>query len=83
MRFVLLAALKDVRRRLADPAAMAIWIGIPLVLSGLLSFIANTGGDAPRALVLLVDQDNTVITANHDIARFDVSMHNPLLMGII
>ena len=62
MRFVLVAALKDVRRRLADPAAMAIWIGIPLVLSGLLSFIANTGGDAPRALVLLVDQDNTVIS---------------------
>jgi ABC-type Na+ efflux pump permease subunit len=62
VRFVLVAALKDVRRRLADPAAMAVWIGIPLVLSGLLSFIANTGGGPPAALVLLVDQDNTLIS---------------------
>jgi ABC-type multidrug transport system permease subunit len=63
VRFVLAAAVKDVRRRLADPAAIAIWIGIPLVLSGMLSFIANTGGNAPlRAHVLLVDQDDTVIS---------------------
>lgn len=62
MRFVLAAAAKDVRRRLADPAALAIWIGIPLVLSGMLSFIANTGGGVPHASVLLVDQDNTLLS---------------------
>jgi len=62
VRFVLVAALKDVRRRLADPAAMAIWIGIPVILSGMLSLLANTGGDAPTALLLLVDQDNTLVS---------------------
>lgn len=60
MRFVVIAAGKDIRRRMADPAALAIWIVLPLLLGGLLSFIANVGGDTPpRARVLLVDQDNT------------------------
>ena len=62
MRFVLTAAAKDVRRRLADPAALAFWIGIPLVLAGMLSFISNTGGEALRAKVVLVDQDDTTIS---------------------
>ena len=63
MRFVLVAAGKDIRRRLADPAALSIWIGLPLILGGLLSFISSVGGDAPlRARVLLVDQDNTAIS---------------------
>ncbi len=62
MRFAGVAALKDIRRRLADPAALAIWIGIPLLLAGLLSFISNRGGAPPRAKVLLVDQDNTAIS---------------------
>ena len=62
MRFVLTAAAKDIRRRLADPAALAFWIGIPLVLAGMLSFIGNTGGDTLRAKVLLVDRDNTTIS---------------------
>ena len=62
MRFVLVAAAKDVKRRIADPAALAIWIGIPLVLAGMLSFIGNTGGGPPRASLLLVDQDNTTLS---------------------
>ena len=62
MHFVRVAALKDLRRRLADPAALAIWIGIPLILSGLLSFISNTGGAPPRAMVLLVDLDKTTVS---------------------
>ena len=63
MRFVLVAAGKDIRRRIADPAALLIWIGLPLILGGLLSFISSVGGDAPlRARVLLVDQDGTPIS---------------------
>ena len=63
MRFVLVAAGKDIRRRMADPAALLIWIGLPLILGGLLSFISSVGGDAPlRARVLLVDQDGTPIS---------------------
>ena len=63
MRFVYVATLKDLRRRLADPAALAIWIGIPLVLAGMLNFISGTGGDAPpRAKLLIVDQDQTAVS---------------------
>ena len=62
MRFVYIATLKDLRRRLADPAALAIWIGIPLVLAGMLNFISGTGGDGPRAKLLIVDQDKTAVS---------------------
>jgi ABC-type multidrug transport system permease subunit len=63
VRFVLVAAAKDIRRRMADPAALSIWIFLPLLLGGLLSFISNVGGETPpRARVLLVDQDNTPIS---------------------
>jgi ABC-type multidrug transport system permease subunit len=63
MRFVLVAAAKDIRRRLADPAALSIWIGLPLLLGGLLSFVSSGAGEAPpRARVLLVDQDNTPVS---------------------
>jgi ABC-type multidrug transport system permease subunit len=63
VRFVLVAAAKDIRRRLADPAALAIWIGLPLLLGGLLSFISSGGGETPpRARVLLVDQDRTALS---------------------
>jgi ABC-type multidrug transport system permease subunit len=62
MRFVLVAALKDLRRRMTDRAALAIWVGIPVVLAGMLNFVANTGGDVPRARVLLVDQDKTTLS---------------------
>jgi len=62
MRFVLVTTVKDVRRRLADPAALLLWIGIPLVLSALLNFIAGTNSAAPRARLLIVDQDDTVLS---------------------
>jgi len=62
MRFVLVTTVKDVRRRLADPAALVLWIGIPLVLSALLNFIAGTNSAAPRARLLIVDQDDTVLS---------------------
>jgi ABC-type Na+ efflux pump permease subunit len=64
VRFVLVAAIKDIRRRMADPAALSIWVGLPLLLGGLLSFISSGAGEAPpRARVLLVDQDNTALSA--------------------
>jgi ABC-type multidrug transport system permease subunit len=56
------AAAKDVRRRLADPAAFAVWIGLPLLLGGLLSFIAGGGDAPPRAQLLVVDQDATFVS---------------------
>lgn len=59
MRYLFVAAAKDIRRRLADPAAFAFWIGLPLLLGGLLSFINGDNAAPPRATVLVVDEDDT------------------------
>lgn len=62
MRYLLVAATKDIRRRLADPAALAFWIALPLLLGGLLSFISGDGGAPPRATVLVADEDGTFVS---------------------
>ena len=59
MRFVLLTASKDLRRRLADPAALVLWIGLPVVIGILLGLISGDGGPASKAHLLVVDHDNT------------------------
>jgi ABC-type multidrug transport system permease subunit len=57
-------AVKDLRRRLRDRAAFAIWLGIPVVLGGLLSLALGGGGEGPkpRAKVLVVDHDDTFLS---------------------
>src|SRR6185503_11380242 len=63
MRYLVVAAAKDIRRRLADPAALAFWIALPLLLGGLLGFVADGGGGAPpRATVLVADEDDTFVS---------------------
>jgi len=62
MRFVFVAARKDLRRRLSDPAALVIWIGVPLLLAGLMNLVAGGGETVPRAKVLIADQDNTIVS---------------------
>jgi len=62
MRYLLVAAAKDIRRRLADPSAFAFWLGLPLLLGGLLSFINSDGGAPPRATVLVADEDDTFVS---------------------
>lgn len=64
MRFILDSAAKDLRRRLADPVAVLIWVGIPLLLAGLLSMISSgPGGGTPIARVLIVDQDDSLVSS--------------------
>jgi len=53
------AVRKDVRRRLRDPAALAIWLGIPVVLGTLITAVSSGGGAQLRAEVLVVDQDDS------------------------
>jgi ABC-type multidrug transport system permease subunit len=63
MRFVLVAAAKDLRRRLADRAALVIWVGIPLILAFLMNLvIGGDDGVTPRARVLVVDEDQTLLS---------------------
>ena len=54
------AVRKDLVRRLRDPAVLAIWLGIPLVLGTLITAVSSGGGSGRlRAKVLVVDQDGT------------------------
>ena len=48
---VMTAPLTDsVRRRLADRASLVLWLGIPLMIGGVMSLaIGGDGGAAPRA----------------------------------
>ena len=53
---------KDLRWRLADPLSIVLWVGIPLLIGGLMSLIANGGGSTPRPHVLVVDEDDTFLS---------------------
>lgn len=63
MGFILSTARKDLLRRWQDPIAMALWVGIPLVIGGLMTLVSGgSGGKAPQAHVLIVDQDESFLS---------------------
>ena len=63
MHFLVTTLIKDLRRRLADPIALILWIGIPLVIGWLMTLaMGGDGGGVPKAKVLLVDQDDSFLT---------------------
>ena len=62
MSFLLTSAAKDVRRRLADPLALAIWAGIPILVGGLIGAMSGGGTAALKAHVLVADQDQTMVS---------------------
>ena len=43
-RFVAATVLKDVRRQLADPVGLLTWMGLPLVIGGLIVLVSGSGG---------------------------------------
>jgi len=61
VRFLLISARKDLKRRFADPVALLIWIGLPVMLGGMMSLLFGGDGQAPRAHVLVVNQDDSAI----------------------
>lgn len=62
MRFVLTAAIKDLRRRLADPAALVMWMGLPIVIGTLMSLLSSGGGPVLKARLLIVDEDKSLLS---------------------
>ncbi len=63
MPFILVAALKDAKRRLADPAALLFWLGVPIVFGGLMTMATGGGGKPPKAHLLLVDEEQSLTGA--------------------
>ena len=62
MGFVWASALKDLRRRLNDRMALVMWLGIPLVIGGLMSLAMGGGGIRPRAKLLVADLDESFVS---------------------
>lgn len=62
MRYVWVTAVKDLRRRLRDPLALALWIGIPFAILALLSLAFGGGEVQPQARLLVVDQDDSLLS---------------------
>jgi ABC-2 type transport system permease protein len=59
--FIATTALKDFRRRLRDPAAFALWLGVPIAFGAMISLaFGGLGGDeAPTAEIWVVDEDES------------------------
>jgi len=64
MSLVLIAARKDLKRRLADVPALLLWLGIPVAIGTLLFLVSGSASSpsVPRAKLLLVDQDQSTIS---------------------
>jgi len=66
MGFVLASVRKDLVRRLRDPAALIIWLGIPFVILTLMTLAFGPGfGGGPQKIqahLLLVDSDESVVS---------------------
>jgi ABC-type Na+ efflux pump permease subunit len=64
MRFLFATARKDWRRNRRNLPELALWIGIPLIIGGVivLAFGGSGGGPAPQAHLLVVDQDGSFLS---------------------
>jgi len=62
VHFAIMTARKDLRRRLADPAALLIWLALPLAIGGLLVLINSGDGGTPRGRLLVVDEDRSFVS---------------------
>ncbi len=59
-RFTLQCAAKDLKRRMRDPIALLLWVGVPLVIGILIGTISGgDGGARPRGRLLFVDLDDS------------------------
>jgi ABC-2 type transport system permease protein len=63
MRFAWSTAIKDWRRHRRDPLGLILWIGLPLIVGGLLTMVAGgKEGPQPQAHVLVVDEDGSFLS---------------------
>ncbi len=63
MRFLLDSMAKDLRWRFADPTALILAVCIPVLIGGLMSMVVGgSDGPIPRAKLLVVDQDESLLS---------------------
>ena len=63
MAFLWSSLVKDLRRRIRDPLALVLWLGIPLViLTILLLAFGGSGSGKPQARLLVADLDDSFLS---------------------
>lgn len=63
MRFLTASVKKDLARWWQDLTAILIWLGIPFLIGGLItSMFAGQSGGTPTGVLLIADQDDTLIS---------------------
>ena len=62
MRYVWATAAKDLRRRLRDPLALVLWLGVPFAILALISLAFGGGDVAPQARLLVADEDDSLVS---------------------
>ena len=63
MAFIWSSAVKDLRRRLRDPVALLLWLGIPFVILLLLLLtFGGSGNVQPQARLLVADLDDSLLS---------------------
>ncbi|MGB5164274.1 MAG: ABC transporter permease [Woeseiaceae bacterium] len=62
MSFLLATLQKDLSRWWLDKASMLIWLGVPLLIGGLLTLMVSGGGGKPGGVLLLADEDETFLS---------------------
>jgi ABC-type multidrug transport system permease subunit len=63
MRFTMSTIRKDLRRWRQDTGGLILWLSMPLVIGGLITSMMDAGGGAkPRGVLLIADQDESMIS---------------------
>jgi len=62
MSFALTSFKKDIARWRQDPLSTVIWMAIPLLIGGLITALMSGSGVKPHGTLLLVDQDQSLIS---------------------
>jgi ABC-type Na+ efflux pump permease subunit len=63
MSFLITSLKKDLARWRHDIIAILIWIFIPLMIGGLITVLMGSAGARPHGVLLLVDEDDTLLSA--------------------
>ena len=62
MHFFLASLKKDLARWRQDLTAIMIWLGIPFLIGGLITMMIDGGGGTPTGVLLIADQDNSLLS---------------------
>ncbi|MDH4047385.1 MAG: ABC transporter permease [Gammaproteobacteria bacterium] len=63
MSFLLQAIVKDLSRWRLDVSGILVWISIPFLIGGLMTFIMSDGAAKPRGTLLIADQDESLLSS--------------------